>query len=45
MRDGDAVSLVALLDRWRYRTEGAEADFAADRSAIYGEFHFYRLKG
>ena len=33
----------ALLGRWRYDAEGSAAGFAADRSAIYGGFHLYRL--
>jgi len=36
------VSLVALLQRWGYRTEDVWAALATDRSAVDGKFHFYQ---
>ncbi|WP_068113575.1 DUF3419 family protein [Tropicimonas marinistellae] len=32
------------LDQWRYDAEASQAGTRADRSAIYGGFHVYRLK-
>lgn len=32
-----------VLGRWAYDPAGSAAGFAADRSAIYGGFHIYRL--
>ncbi|MDJ1007557.1 MAG: DUF3419 family protein [Paracoccaceae bacterium] len=34
-----------LLTRWSYDADASAAAFAADRSAIYGGVHLYRLKG
>ena len=34
----------ALLSRWQYDRAASQQGFAADRSAIYGGFHLYRLK-
>ena len=35
----------AILARWRYEAETSRALTARDRSAIYGGFHLYTLKG
>ena len=34
-----------LLDLWQYQRDTSLACFARDRSAIYGGFHLYKLKG
>ena len=34
-----------ILDRWEYDAEASQKAFEADRSAIYGAVHLYRLKG
>ncbi len=33
------------LSQWAYQAAASEAGFKADRSAIYGGFHLYQLKG
>lgn len=35
----------AILDLWQYDEEASHEGTRADRSAIYGGFHVYRLKG
>jgi S-adenosylmethionine-diacylglycerol 3-amino-3-carboxypropyl transferase len=35
----------AILDRWTYAAEASKCWAARDRSAIYGGFHLYTLKG
>jgi S-adenosylmethionine-diacylglycerol 3-amino-3-carboxypropyl transferase len=35
----------AILERWTYQAEDAQAYFEKDRSSIYGGFHVYSLKG
>ncbi|MDX8350214.1 DUF3419 family protein [Cognatiyoonia sp. IB215446] len=34
-----------ILSRWEYQPEASAKGFAQDRSAIYGGFHLYHLKG
>ena len=41
----DNIFPAHLLDRWSYHEETSMRLFSQDRSAVYGGFHLYTLKG